>query len=115
MKNSDISRPPRNDSSEDGEGARVLKTLPELGVRFKLSESIGGGEGGSMGAIDTRPAIRETRCWEDLLRGLGDEGDEGSDEIRGDCDKHTAGEMSMGGGQEGIKRDFVVTALSKKV
>lgn len=29
----------------------------------------GDGEGGSIGAIETRPAMRETRCWEDRLRG----------------------------------------------
>ena len=107
-----MSRPPKNDScSEHGEGARVLKTLPELGVRFKFSESIGGGEGGSMGAIDTLPAIRETRCWEDLLRGR-NEGDEGSGGV---CGQHVDGEMSIEGEQEGIKRDVVVTVLSKKV
>jgi len=115
IKNSDISRPPRNDwGSEDGEGARVLivelRILPELGVRFRLSESIGGGEGGSMGAMDTRPAIRETRCWEDLLRGRGDEGDGGNSGIWGVCGQHVTGEMSMEGGREGIKRDFVVMA-----
>ena len=116
-----MSRPPKNDScSEHGEGARVLRILPELGVRFKFSESIGGGEGRSMGAIDTRPAIRETRCWEDLLRGRVD-GDDDSGGIRGDCGgiwgdcgQHTAGELSMGGGREGIKKDVAVTALSKK-
>jgi hypothetical protein len=113
MMNSDISRPPKNDSfSEDGEGARVLRTLPELGVRFKLSESIGGGEGGSMGAMDTRPAIRETRCWEDLLRGRNEGELEGSGGV---CGQHADGEMSIGGGREGIKRGVVVTVLSKKV
>ena len=111
MTNSDMSRPPKNDShSEDGEGARVLRILPELGVRLKLSESIGGGEGGSMGAIDTRPAIKETRCWEDLLRGR----NEGEDGSGGVCGQHVAGEMSIEGGREGIKRDGVVTVLSKK-
>ena len=110
MTNSDMSRPPKNDScSEDGEGARVLRILPELGVRFKFSESIGGVEGGSIGAIDTRPAIRETRCWEDLLRGRND-GDGGSDGV---CGQHVVGEMSMEGGREGIKKDVVVTVLSK--
>lgn len=118
MKNSDMSRPPKKDScSEHGEGARVLSILPELGVRFKFSESIGGGEGRSMGAIDTRPAIRETRCWEDLLRGR-DDGDGGSGGIWGVCGavcgQHAAGEMSMEGGRGGIKRDFVVIVLSKK-
>ena len=91
----------------------MLRILPELGVRFKFSESIDGGEGGSMGAIDTRPAIRETRCWEDLLRGRID-GDGGSDGIWGDCGQHAAGETSIEGGREGIKRDVVVTVLSKK-
>ena len=90
----------------------MLRILPELGVRFKFSESIGVGEGGSMGAIDTRPAIRETRCWEDLLRGR-HEGDEDSDGV---CGQHADGEMSIEGGREGIKRDVVVvTVLSKKV
>lgn len=49
--------------------------LPELGVRRKFSVSIGVGEGGSMGAIDTRPAISETLCCDDLLLGRGDEGE----------------------------------------
>ena len=88
----------------------MLRTLPELGVRFKLSESIGVGEGGSMGAIDTRPAMRETRCWEDLLRGR-HEG-EGSGGV---CGQHADGEMSIEGGREGIKSDVVVTVVSKKV
>ena len=89
----------------------MLRILPELGVRFKLSEIIGGGEGGSMGAIDTRPAIRETRCWEDLLRGRND----GEEEDNGGvCGQHADGEMSIEGGREGIKRDVVVTVLSKK-
>ena len=96
---------------------RLLRILPELGVRFRFSESIGGVEGGSTGAIDIRPAIRETRCWEDLLRGRGDEG-EGGREIWGVCGRHAAGEMSMEGGREGIKkRDLVVMApgdFSKK-
>lgn len=110
MMNSDMSRPPKNDSrSEDGDGGRVLRILPELGVRFKLSESIGGGEGGSMGAIDTRPAIRETRCWEDLLRGRHEGDDSG-----GVCVQHADGEMSIEWRREGIKRGVVVTVLSKK-
>lgn len=78
-KNSEMFRPPRKPwCSDEGDGARVLallRMLPELGVRRRFSESIGGGEGGSMGAIDTRPAMRETRCWEDLLRGRGEDGE----------------------------------------
>lgn len=87
ISNSDILRPPRKDSfSNEGEGGLVLaalSTLPELGVRLRLWGRIGGGEGGSTGAIETRPAISDTRCWEDRLRdrvdGEGDDGDEHRD------------------------------------
>ena len=64
-----------------------------------------------MGAIDTRPAIRETRCWEDLLRDRDDGDDDGSGGVGG---QHAVGERSIGE-REGIKRDVVVTVLSKKV
>jgi hypothetical protein len=72
--------PPRNDSfSWAGDGARVLaatlRKLPALSVRRRLCGKIGGGEGGSIGAMETRPAMRETRCREDRLRGRGDDGE----------------------------------------
>lgn len=64
--------------SDEGDGARVLaavlSTLPELGVRRRDWGKMGGGEGGSIGAIDTRPAMRETRCWDDRRRGRGEAG-----------------------------------------
>ena len=93
---------PRNDSfSREGEGARVLEAplikLPELSVRRKLCGKRVQGDGGSKGAMDTRPAISETRCREDLLRGRGDDGER---EVGGRPDP-IALEMLEGFGDEG--------------
>ena len=68
MIKSDMLRSPKNDSlSGTGDGGRVLGVLDtereqvaELFVRQRLWGKTGGGDGGSRGAIDTRPAIRET-------------------------------------------------------
>ena len=46
----------------------TLRKLVELFVRTSLVVA-GGGEGGSTLAMETLPAIRETRCCEDRLRG----------------------------------------------
>jgi hypothetical protein len=51
----------------------VLRTdvsgFPVLPDRRRICGMASVGEGGSIGAIETRPAMRETRCWEDRLRG----------------------------------------------
>jgi hypothetical protein len=54
-----------------GVGAPTLATLMKLVALFVRTSLVvaGGGEGGSTWAIETRPAMRETRCWEDRLRG----------------------------------------------
>jgi len=46
--------------------------LPELFVRCKLG---GKRDGDSNGMMDTRPAISDTRCREERLRGRGDDGE----------------------------------------
>jgi len=57
---------PRNERSSEGDGARVLvdvpNRLPELFTRLRLWSSMGGGDGVSMGAMETLPAMRDTRC-----------------------------------------------------
>ena len=91
-------RPPRKPCcSVAGEGARVLtllSMLPELGVRRRFSESMGGGEGGSIGAMDTRPAMRETLCCDDLRRGRGDDGERAKGCMEGVGGRHRGGGMS---------------------
>ena len=51
---------------DDGVGGRVLVSrLSKLAVlpdRISFWGATGGGEGGSMGAMERRPAIRDTRC-----------------------------------------------------
>lgn len=60
------------EASRAGVGGQVLATedniLPVLPDRCRIFGIAGGGEGGSIGAIITRPAMRDTRCCEDLLR-----------------------------------------------
>jgi hypothetical protein len=85
IEKSKMLRPPRNDSpSVRGLGGAVLaaqlRKLLELSARCRLGASAGGGEGGSIGAIDTRPAIKETLCCEDRLRGRGAVGERGRGE-----------------------------------
>ena len=67
-----------------GVGGLVLRTddsrVPVLLDRRRICGMTGGGEGGSIGAIETRPAIRETRCWEDRLRGRERVGERGGSE-----------------------------------
>ncbi len=71
--------------------------LLELLTRWRDFGRRGGGEGGSIGAIETRPAIRDTRCCDERRRGRGWEGERGNDEglieegvempaVRGDAD-----------------------------
>lgn len=77
---SEMLLPPRNDSfSWAGDGARVLaatlRKLPELSVRRRLCGKMGVGDGGSIGAMETRPAMRDTRCLEERRRGRGDDGE----------------------------------------
>jgi len=48
-----------------------LRKLVALLERIKWALGFGGGDGGSMNAIETRPAIKETRCWDDRRRGRG--------------------------------------------
>lgn len=52
-------------------GAPTLATLRKLVALFERTSLVvaGGGEGGSTWAMETRPAIRETRCCDDRLRG----------------------------------------------
>jgi hypothetical protein len=54
-----------------GVGALALATLRKLVALFVRTSlvAVGGGEGGSTWAMETLPAIRETRCCEDRLRG----------------------------------------------
>lgn len=80
-------------------------TFPVLPDRRRIRGMVGGGEGGSIGAIETRPAISETRCWEDRLRGRGRVGERGGSERltsdvfdqkgREGC-KHSSGEYDWG-------------------
>lgn len=80
MTKSEMLLPPRNDSfSWAGDGARVLaatlRKLPELSVRRRLCGKMGVGDGDSIGAMETRPAMRDTRCLEERRRGRGDDGE----------------------------------------
>lgn len=52
----------------------TLRKLPELSARQRLWGRIDG-DGGSIGAIETRPAISDTRWREERLRNRGEEGD----------------------------------------
>lgn len=49
----------------------TLSRLLVLPARLSDLCRIGGGEGGSIGAIDTRPAINDTRCCDERRRGCG--------------------------------------------
>jgi hypothetical protein len=85
--------PPSKDSlSGCGVGgpalAATLRKLLVLSTRCRLNGAgnEGVGSGGSMGAINTRPAIRETLCLEDRRLGLGRVGerDRGGGRVAGD-------------------------------
>lgn len=71
--NSDILRSLSASTSELGVGgpvlAAMLRKLAALFARTSVWGTAGGGDGGWDGTIDTRPAIRETRCCEDRRRG----------------------------------------------
>ena len=58
-----------------GVGGLALATLRKLVALFVRTSLVvaGGGEGGSTCAMETLPAIRETRCCEDRLRGRRDD------------------------------------------
>lgn len=47
----------------------TLRKLAALFARTSFCGTSGGGEGGADGTIDTRPAMSETRCCDDLRRG----------------------------------------------
>ncbi|KAG6878403.1 hypothetical protein C0993_007585 [Termitomyces sp. T159_Od127] len=103
MTKSEILRAPRKASfsaSRLGEGARVLtaalRELLELSVLRRLWGKRVGEDGVSTGAMETRPAMRETRWREDRLRGRGDEGD------REDGVQEEVAEL---GGQGEVERD----------
>lgn len=49
----------------------TLKKLAALPDRTSFCGPIGGGDGGSAGIIETRPAMRETRCCEERRRDRG--------------------------------------------
>lgn len=69
--------------SDDGVGDLVLtddSIFPALPDRRRICGITGDGDGGSIGAIETRPAMRETRCWDDRLRGRGRVGERGDNE-----------------------------------
>jgi hypothetical protein len=55
--------------------AATLTKLPELSERRKLWGRREEGDGDSNGTIDTRPAMSDTRCREDRLRGRGEDGE----------------------------------------
>ena len=63
----------RASTSELGVGGPVLvatlRKLAALFARTSFCGTSGGGDGGADGTIDTRPAMSETRCCEDLRRG----------------------------------------------
>ena len=77
--NSDMLLPPRKDSlSWDGLGGATEVTLIKLDwlpKRTSFGDVTGGGEGGSRETKDNRPAMSETRCCDDRLRGRGAEGE----------------------------------------
>lgn len=62
-------------ASDTGVGGLVLATdeikFPELPERRNICGIGREAEGGSMGAMETRPAMRDTRCCEDRRRGRG--------------------------------------------
>ena len=61
-----------------GEGARVdasERRLLWLFARRREAARRGGGDGGSIGAMDTRPAISEIRCCDERRLGCAVEGD----------------------------------------
>lgn len=80
------------EASRAGVGGQVLATedniLPVLPDRCRIVGIVGGGEGGSIGAIITRPAMSDTRCCEDLLRGRDIVGERGGG---GQCASNTFG------------------------
>jgi len=69
----------RNERSFTGDDARILANtlirLSELFVGLRLGSSIGGVDEISTGAMETRPAKRDTRCWDERQRGRGEEGE----------------------------------------
>ena len=80
---SEILRPPMKLSlSGEGLGGRVETTLvrlDELPNRMSFGDDSGGDKDvGSIWTMDNRPAIRETRCCDDLRRGRGAVGDRDS-------------------------------------
>lgn len=78
---------------------------------------MGGGDGGSTGRIETRPAINEIRCWDERRRGrgsevLGDDGDAGTDAVMEGAVERFEGESGIGdaerertGGEHDTARD----------
>lgn len=100
--------------------AARLKQLPELSVRRKLWGNAGGGDGGSIGAMDTRPAMSETRCRDERLRGRGEEGerrgggrarlDSCGEEAR-DCIGEAKKTGSYVGAAEGIRKERVFVGI----
>ena len=95
MTNSDILRSPeREDVCSDASGVggptllATLRKLAALLARTSVWVAVGGGDGGSTGRIETRPANIEMRCCDERRRGrgsdvLGDEGDGGTDALAG--------------------------------
>lgn len=89
MTNSDILRSlPSAAGPGSGEGARLgsagvggpvlaatLSKLAELPVRTSFCTATVGGAGCSRGAMETRPAMRETRCCDERRVGRGDVGE----------------------------------------
>lgn len=85
MTNSDILRSPSpglgdvTRLSPAGVGGLVLAAIESKlavePVRINFCTATVGGAGCSMGAIETRPAMRETRCCDERRLGLGDVGE----------------------------------------
>lgn len=81
-------------SFPDGDGGRALsawlKKLRLLDERRKFADKTGGGEGGSMGVINTCPAMRDTLFCEDRRLSLGDVGERANGWIIGVLGRHGA-------------------------
>ena len=100
MTNSEILRSLSASTSELGVGGPVLvatlRKLAALFARTSFCGTSGGGEGGADGTIDTRPAMSETRCCDDLRRGRAWPPNRGEVGVRDSGGRPTLGDSGPG-------------------
>lgn len=86
----------------------TLRKLAALLARTNVCGPVGGGDGGSTGSIETRPAISDTRCCDERRRGRGVGEARGEDGVGRDGDRGSELERlagDKGRGEEG--RDWI--------